>query len=344
MGGNLITAGAFATTLTSTATTNATLPAGTNTLYSTKAASISSAQLLASLTDPTGTGVAVFSTSPVLTTPTLGVASSTSSTITGTGGVGYLELQSQSSAPATGQTNSVRLFSNAGGLSWKRSDGFVRSFASTLTADRTYTLPDANGTMAVSASGNIALSAAGNITFTGTLPIANGGTNSTATPTNGGIVYGDGSSMKVSAAGTSGQLLQSAGAASPVWVDGGTLMLAGVSNNSAVNNTTLFFPITGAIAGSATDAQAGIRTLVSRAGTVKGLYVKLSAALASGKTGTVTVYKNGVATALVVTLSVGPVDFNNTSNSFTVAAGDEIGVQISTTGNVKFSWAANFTY
>ena len=38
-----------------------------------------------------------------------------------------------------------------------------------LTAARTYTLPDASGTFAVSASGNIALSAAGNITFTGSL-------------------------------------------------------------------------------------------------------------------------------------------------------------------------------
>ena len=45
------------------------------------------------------------------------------------------------------------------------------------TANRTITLPDASGTLAVSASGNIALSAAGNVTFTGILPIANGGTN-----------------------------------------------------------------------------------------------------------------------------------------------------------------------
>jgi hypothetical protein len=42
---------------------------------------------------------------------------------------------------------------------------------------RTITLPDASGTVAVSASGNVALSAAGNITFTGLLPVASGGTN-----------------------------------------------------------------------------------------------------------------------------------------------------------------------
>ena len=51
----------------------------------------------------------------------------------------------------------------------------------------------------------------------GTLPIANGGTNATATPTNGGVSYGTGSAYAFSAAGTSGQILTSAGAASPTW-------------------------------------------------------------------------------------------------------------------------------
>lgn len=77
-GSSLITAGAFALTLTSTATSNATIPAGTNTLYSTKSSSITSAQLATSLSDETGSGSAVFATSPTLVTPTLGVATATS--------------------------------------------------------------------------------------------------------------------------------------------------------------------------------------------------------------------------------------------------------------------------
>lgn len=179
----------------------------------------------------------------------------------------------------------------------------------------------------------------------GILPIANGGTNSTATPVNGGVAYGDGSSLQYSTSGTSGQVLQSAGAASPVWADGGTMMFSGASNNTAVNNTTLYFPLNeGGVAGVSTDAQAGLRTLVARAGIVKNLYVKLSAALAAGKTGTVTLMKNGVATSLAVTLSVGPVDFNDTVDGVTVAAGDELGIKVTTTGNVKFSWAAEFVY
>ena len=51
----------------------------------------------------------------------------------------------------------------------------------------------------------------------GTLPIANGGTNSTATPTDGGIAFGNGTAFAFTAAGTSGQILQSAGTGNPVW-------------------------------------------------------------------------------------------------------------------------------
>lgn len=58
--------------------------------------------------------------------------------------------------------------------------------------------------------------AAGNIS-SGTLPIARGGTNTTVTPTNGGAVYGNGSSYAVTAQGTSGQVLTSNGAAAPTW-------------------------------------------------------------------------------------------------------------------------------
>ena len=54
---------------------------------------------------------------------------------------------------------------------------------------------------------------------TGTLPIANGGTNSTATPTAGGAGYGTGTAHAYTAAGTSGQALISAGAGAPVWSD-----------------------------------------------------------------------------------------------------------------------------
>lgn len=52
---------------------------------------------------------------------------------------------------------------------------------------------------------------------TGTLPIANGGTNSTATATAGGIGYGTGTAHAYTSAGTTGQVLTSAGASAPTW-------------------------------------------------------------------------------------------------------------------------------
>ena len=59
---------------------------------------------------------------------------------------------------------------------------------------------------------------------TGIVAIANGGTNSTATATAGGSVYGTGTAYAFTAAGTAGQVLTSAGASAPVWsgISGGT--------------------------------------------------------------------------------------------------------------------------
>ncbi len=52
---------------------------------------------------------------------------------------------------------------------------------------------------------------------TGSLGINRGGTNSAATPTAGAIAYGSGTSYQFSAAGSSGQILRSAGGSAPTW-------------------------------------------------------------------------------------------------------------------------------
>ena len=52
---------------------------------------------------------------------------------------------------------------------------------------------------------------------TGTLPIANGGTNSTTTPTAGAVPYGTGTAYAFTAAGTAGYVLTSNGASAPTW-------------------------------------------------------------------------------------------------------------------------------
>ncbi len=81
-GSTLVTSGAFSATFTFTAGTTVTFPT-TGTLYGTAAGSITSAQLRSSLTDETGSGSAVFATSPTLVTPVLGAATGTSLVLSG---------------------------------------------------------------------------------------------------------------------------------------------------------------------------------------------------------------------------------------------------------------------
>jgi hypothetical protein len=89
---------------------------------------------------------------------------------------------------------------------------------------------NAQGQLTLAASTAIAI-AASQVT-SGTLAIAQGGTNSSATPTNGGVGYGTGTAYAFSAAGTSSEVLISAGAASPTWTSQSSLAV-GTSTNLA---------------------------------------------------------------------------------------------------------------
>ena len=118
-----------------------------------------------------------------------------------------------------GSTNSKLLFTEA--VAGRTGSLTVSS----LSASRTYTLPDATGTVLVyGASGNTnQITTVGTVTsgtWNGaTLGLAYGGTNKSITAVNGGIVWTDADSMEVSAAGTSGNILKSNGAAAPTWLD-----------------------------------------------------------------------------------------------------------------------------
>jgi hypothetical protein len=104
----------------------------------------SSANLLAAMTDETGTGALVFATSPTLVTPNIGAATGTS--LAATGGTVLVR--------AAATQDGVQLQGRAGGTgSWE-----VAITPTTLTADRTVTLADGNttlqaGTMAVTGTG-----------------------------------------------------------------------------------------------------------------------------------------------------------------------------------------------
>ena len=97
----------------------------------------------------------------------------------------------------------------------------------------------------------------------GTLPIGNGGTNGTATAIAGAIAYGTGSAYAFTAAGTSGQVLTSAGAGTPTWTTPttGTVTavsvvsangLAGTSSGGATPALTLSTTVTGVVKGNGT--------------------------------------------------------------------------------------------
>jgi hypothetical protein len=74
----------------------------------------------------------------------------------------------------------------------------------------------------------------GAVTLAGTLAIANGGTNATASPTAGAVPYGTGTAYAFTAAGTTGQALLSNGASPPTW---GT---AGISTGKAIAMAMIF--------------------------------------------------------------------------------------------------------
>ena len=112
---------------------------------------------------------------------------------------------------------------------------------------------------------NTAIAITANQVTSGTLAIAQGGTNSSATPTAGAVIYGTGTAHGVSSVGSAGQVLTSQGSSPPTWTSvGGTGTVTSVSVVSAngfagtvANQTTtpaitLTTSITGVLKGNGT--------------------------------------------------------------------------------------------
>ena len=67
------------------------------------------------------------------------------------------------------------------------------------------------------------------------MPLANGGTNANLTAVSGGIVYSGSSALAISAAGTTGQFLQSNGTSAPTWAT--PVSYASVTDDTTTNGT-----------------------------------------------------------------------------------------------------------
>jgi len=216
-----------------------------------------SAQLAGIISDETGSGSLVFATSPTLVTPILGVATATSInkvTITAPSTSATLTIANGATLTVNGSAtiiNGTHSGTNTGDQTISLT-GDILASGGTGALATTYNnvVPVAKGGTNISsyavgdllcasaattlskiadvATGNALISGGvgvipgwGKIGLTthvsGILPIGNGGTNSNATPTAGGVAYGTGSAYAFTAVGTSGQVLTSNAGSAPSW-------------------------------------------------------------------------------------------------------------------------------
>jgi hypothetical protein len=207
-----------------------------------------------------------------------------------------------------GNTNTTFYAATDVSGNWEAGIGTYSTSGPTLT--RTTILSSSNAGSAVTFSGTVTvfvtypssksvnLDASGNVSSLGTvasgtwngatIAIAYGGTNSTATPTNGGITYGTGTAQAYSTAGTSGQVLTSAGAAAPTWTTATNANTASaiVQRDASGNFTagTITAALTGNASTATTATNATNTAITNDTTTATAQYITFVAA-SSGNTG-----------------------------------------------------------
>lgn len=174
-----------------------------------------------------------------------------------------------------------------------------------------------------------------------TVRVNGSATSLTCTVTGGGSTCADTSNSATVAAGdlvviekaTSGTVTNSLVRFS-VLFDGSTSaesVFAGVTEDDLNATTTEYNAFYGRVAWGISETSR--KTMISTGGTIKKLYVSLTGTADTAKSYVFTVYKNGSSTSLTCTVSgASDTTCSDTSNSFSVAAGDYITIQSAPSG------------
>jgi len=144
------------------------------------------------------------------------------------------------------------------------------------------------------------------------------------------------------------QSLSSAGVATCATPAAYTNYSGSTANTVTVASTTIYVAVHGAMVptGLTTDTAGATRTIVSRTGTVQTLYVYANVVNSSGKTNSYTIMKNGSAQTLTCSM-VHANSCSDTTHTFSVSAGDQIGMKSVTDNGVatqKTSWSVELAY
>ena len=172
--------------------------------------------------------------------------------------------------------NGVYYSGHDGDISYGSGNGYKTYLAWGTTGDKAHVInasgaiglnTNITGTTNFGTSGQPLLSGGSSATPTwGTLGISGGGTNATATPTAGTVAYGTGTAYAFTAAGTSGQVLQSNGASAPTWVTSPTAGAGGSTTQVQYNSS-------GVLAGSANMTFSGTALTLANDATINGIKV-----------------------------------------------------------------------